>query len=63
MSERYHHIDVSIMLDREDELYKRLSAAAEQNGWSVEQLVELLLSVGSQGLLEARFEAWERLRK
>ena len=63
MSERYHHINVSIMLDREDELYKRLSAAAEQNGWSVEQLVELLLSVGSHGLLEKRFEAWEALRK
>lgn len=57
------YVNVRIPIDTESELYKRLSVAAEQSGWRVEQLVELLVSAGSQGLLEKRLEQWEALRK
>jgi len=45
MEDRYHRQEVSILLDREGEAYKEVSARAVEKGVSVEIMVESLVSL------------------
>ena len=56
-------IDVSIVIDTEDELYTRLEAEAERRGCTVDEVVGSLIYIGSYWLLDERLKLLEELRK
>ena len=60
---RYKTVNVSISLDCEDPLYDRLVAEAERQGKSVEDVVGMLIFVGSDKLLRDRLDALDRMRE
>lgn len=62
MVSKYKEVKVSILLDTEEELYHQLVAAAEKAEMPLERLVDMLLGVGSAGLLEKRLEQWRKMR-
>ena len=55
------NFNVSIPIDTESELYARLEAQAQERGISVDVLVEMLIGVGSHGLLDERLKRWKEL--
>lgn len=59
----YHSQKVEILIDKDSELYKKLEIRAAADGVTVESVVDMLLTVGSNVLLEQRLAAMERMRK
>ena len=63
MNKGYHRQNVEILIDKDSELYKKLEIRAAADGVSVEAVVDMLLTLGSNVLLEQRLAAMERMRK
>lgn len=42
----YYHQNIEIIVDKESELYRRICAAAEKNGISVERVFSLVAEAG-----------------
>ena len=63
MNKGYHRQNVEILIDKDSELYKKLEIRAAADGVTVESVVDMLLTLGSYGLLEKRLDAMERMRK
>lgn len=59
----YHRQKIEILIDRDSELYGKLVARAKRDGVSVESVVDMLLTIGSNPLLEKRLDAMERMEK
>ena len=60
---KYHEQSVRILIDKESELYEKLVARAEKDGKTVAEVVDVLLTLGSYGILERRLDAMERMEK
>ena len=63
MNKGYHRQNVEILIDKDSELYKKLEIRAAADGVTVESVVDMLLTLGSNVLLEQRLAAMERMRK
>lgn len=63
MNKGYHRQNVEILIDKDSELYKKLEIRAAADGVTVESVVDMLLTLGSNVLLEQRLAAMERLEK
>ena len=59
----YHRQKIEILIDRSSDLYKKLVDRAKRDGVTVESVVDMLLTLGSQGMLERRLEQMDRLEK
>lgn len=59
----YHRQSVEILIDRDSELYGKLEDRARRDGVTVESVVDMLLTLGSYGILERRLDAMERMEK
>ena len=57
------YVNIRIALDAEDSLYARLESEAQERGITVESLVEMLIGVGSHGLLDERLKRWKELHR
>ena len=59
----YHRQKIEILIDRSSDLYKKLVDRAKRDGVTVESVVDMLLTLGSHGMLERRLEQMDRLEK
>ena len=48
----YHRQRVEILVDRDTDLYRRLTRVAARDGVTVESVVDMLVTVGTTELLE-----------
>lgn len=58
---KYHRQKIEILIDTETELYEKLVARAARDNVTVESVVDMLLTLGSHGLLEKRLDAMDRM--
>lgn len=56
----YHRQRVEILVDRDTDLYRRLTRIAARDGVTVESVVDMLVTVGSTEIIEKRLSLLER---
>ena len=59
----YHRQKIEILIDRSSDLYKKLVDRAKRDGVTVDSVVDMLLTLGSHGMLERRLEQMDRMEK
>ena len=59
----YHRQKIEILIDKDSELYEKLAARAKRDGVTMASVVDMLLTLGSHGMLERRLEQMDRLEK
>lgn len=59
----YHRQKIEILIDKDSELYEKLEKRASRDGVTVDSVVDMLLTLGSHGMLERRLEQMDRLRE
>lgn len=60
MSE-YHRQNVELLIPKDSDLYRKISARAVRDGVSVESVVEMLMLLGAHVELEQKLEMMDRM--
>ena len=59
----YHRQRVEILIERESELYRRIARVAARDGVSVESVVDMLITVGTNEIIGKRLSVLEKRSK
>ena len=59
----YHRQRVEILIERESELYRRIARVAARDGVSVESVVDMLVTVGTNEIIGKRLSVLEKRSK
>lgn len=59
----YHRQKIEILIDKDSDLYAKLEERAARDGVTVASVVDMLLTLGSHGMLERRLEQMDRMER